>query len=153
MTFMPHIWSDVVYQVSDVVVEFEDLSELYQKEEERALDVQDMTSKTWHLLSANDGFAWAKQHYAHAPDEMVVIVTNNQRQTQGDTSFYFIEEEYANRRGFDAYLLQYAVRPVAKGNARKRGAEGTRPSDMDAFRLPEWRVGHRKQEVESIPKY
>ena len=146
MTFMPHIWSDVVYQVSDVVVEFEDLSELYQKEEERALDVQDMTSKTWHLLSANDGFAWAKQHYAHAPDEMVVIVTNNQRQTQGDTSFYFIEEEYANRRGFDAY---YFNTPFDQWPKAMQESEGLKAHDLPiwmhfAFLNGEWDTESKK---------
>ncbi|MBM4388391.1 MAG: hypothetical protein FJ088_11670, partial [Deltaproteobacteria bacterium] len=77
--FMPHIWSDVVYRVSDVAVEFANLSELYAEAEKRKISKKEPAGTEWTLLNANDAFEWARNKFQHDPDEMVVIVTKQDK--------------------------------------------------------------------------
>lgn len=138
--FMPHVWPDVTVRVSDVVIEYADLSGLYDEVAKRAVTVTDPTDTAWTLLSAADGIRWAREQYAHAPDEMVVLVTNNPVQREKPSSFYFVEEEYAQRRGFAAH---YFNTPFDQWPTAMQEAEGLRPHDLPiwmhfAFLNGEW---------------
>lgn len=144
--FMPHVWSDVTYRVADVVIEYADLAGLYEEVEKRALKVTDPSGIEWTLLSANDGIRWARKHYSYAPDEMVVLVTNNPVQLVKPVSFYFVEEEYAQARGFSAY---YFNTPFDQWPSAMQQAEGLKPHDLPiwmhfAFLNGEWDQGSGK---------
>lgn len=77
---------------------------------------------------------------------MVVLVTNNPLQREKPSSFYFVEEEYARRRGFAAH---YFNTPFDQWPTAMQEAEGLKPHDLPiwmhfAFLNGEWDPGAEK---------
>ncbi len=139
-TFMPHIWKDMRYGVSDVTIEFADLSQLYAAVDKRKMKLQEAAGTEWTLLNANDGLAWAREQYPHDPNEMVVVVTANKAYEKSAYSYYFIEEEYGKERGFSGY--NFNVR-LDEWPEAMQTAEGLTPHDVPiwmhfAFLNGEW---------------
>ena len=138
--FMPHIWNDVTYRVREVTVEFADLSAFYEAIEPRKMTRTDPAGTTWTLLSANDGMAWAVDNYAHAPDEMVVLVTYNETYKDLPYSYYFFEEKYAEERSFEGHYFNVAMN---QWPTEIQEAEGLTPHNLPiwmhfAFLNGEW---------------
>jgi len=141
--FMPHIWMDMTYGVSEVVVEYADLSDFYAAVKERSRVYQEPAGTEWTLLSANDGLAWAKERYAADPDQMVVIVTSNEELSGSPYSYYFLEEEYGEARGFAGHYFNTRFH---EWPAEMQQAEGLTPHDLPiwmhfAFLNGEWDPG------------
>ena len=138
--FMPHIWDDVIYRVSDVTVEFVDLSKFYAAVDTRKIKVTEPAGTEWTLLAAMDGIAWANEEYTFDPNEMVVVVTRNEKYKDADYSYYFVEEQYAEQRGFDAHYFNTIFN---EWPTDMQEAEGLKPHDVPiwmhfAFLNGEW---------------
>lgn len=131
--FMPHIWNDVIYRVSDVTIEYADLAEFYEAVETRKLKKTEPAGTEWTLLAANDGLTWADENYDFEPNEMVVIVTRNEKYKDTPYSYYFVEEEYGEERGFAAHYFNVLFNQWPTG---MQEAEGLKPHD-----LPIWMHG------------
>ena len=138
--FMPHIWDDVIYRVSDVTVEYADLTEFYAAVETRKIKTTEPAGTEWTLLSANDGIAWANENYTYDPNEMVVVVTHNDKYKDDDYSYYFVEEKYGEKRGFAAHYFNTIFN---EWPTDMQEAEGLKPHDLPiwmhfAFLNGEW---------------
>ena len=139
-TFSPHIWKDIKYGVTEVTVEFMDLSEFYATIEERKRTETEPQGTEWTLLNANDGMAWAAEKFPHEPNEMVVVVTHNETYKDVPYSYYFVEEKYGKERGFDAHSFNIAMN---QWPAEMQEEEGLKPHDLPiwmhfAFLNGEW---------------
>ena len=138
--FSPMIWDDVIYTVPDVSVEYADLSGLYEAGQARKIQRQAPSGATWTLLSANDAFAWARERFAHEPNEMVVLVSDHPALAQDHHSYYFIEEDYGAARGFEGHFMNPTF---DQWPAAMQEAEGLEPHDVPiwmhfAFLNGEW---------------
>ena len=138
--FMPHIWHDVIYRVSDVTIEYADLSQFYAAVEVRKLKKTEPAGTEWTLLAANDGISWANENYQFEPNEMVVIVTHNAKYKDDPYSYYFVEEKYGLERGFDAHYFNVMFN---QWPTDMQQAEGLKPHDVPiwmhfAFLNGEW---------------
>jgi len=139
-TFMPHIWNDVVYRVTDVSVEFSDLSEFYEAVEKRKISVAEPAGTEWTLLSANDGVKWANETFQFAQNEMVVVITRNETYKDLPYSYYFVEEDYGTERGFGGHYFNTVFN---EWPTKLQEAEGLKPHNVPiwmhfAFLNGEW---------------
>lgn len=138
--FMPGVFKDVKYKVGEVTIEYANLSGFYTAGEARKMSLKEPAGTEWTLLSANDAFAWLEKTYPHAPDEMVVIVADNPNYEGKAWSYYFIEEKYAQERGFNTFPFNT---PFDQWPAAMQEAEGLTPHDLPiwmhfAFVNGEW---------------
>ena len=139
-TFMPHIWKDIKYGVTEVTVEYMDLAAFYDVVEERKRMETEPQGTEWTLLNANDGMAWAAEQFPHEPNEMVVVVTHNEKYKDDPYSYYFVEEKYGKDRGFDAHYFNIAMN---QWPTEMQEEEGLKPHDLPiwmhfAFLNGEW---------------
>jgi hypothetical protein len=122
--FMPGVWDDLSYRVSDVSVEFADLSGFYAAVEQRKRVEKEPAGTEWTLLAANDGLKWAHDQFSYAANEMVVVVTKNDAYEATPHSYYFLEEDYGSARGFSGNFFNVTLDEWPTAMQEAEGLEG-----------------------------
>jgi hypothetical protein len=130
-TFMPHVFSDIVYTVDEVNIKFEDLSSLRKAfEEKKRTEKEDGSGKEWTLLCAGCGLSFAKSKYQYDDNEMIILVPYFDAYKDKNYGYYFIEEDYAKQRNFGAYYFNTPFNEWPE--------EMQKPESLKAFNFPIW---------------